>query len=106
VILGHVDSKHGPAVFYRLKELDRGDEVAVKLSTGKTAHYQVTRVAQYLNEDFPAKQVYAGSPDRPALNLVTCGGKYDREAGGYQSNVVVYTRYLWATDGEPTSSAS
>jgi hypothetical protein len=36
----------------------------------------------------------------PALNLVTCGGKYDRESGGYQSNVVVYTKYLWATDGK------
>jgi LPXTG-site transpeptidase (sortase) family protein len=97
VILGHVDSKSGPAVFYRLKDLDPGDQIAVKLSDHTVAHYQVARVAQYANRDFPAVKVYAGSPNRPALNLVTCGGKYDRDAGGYQSNVIVYTKYLGAT---------
>lgn len=97
VILGHVDSTTGPAVFYRLKSLERGDKVAVKLSDDSVAHYQVVRVTQYANEDFPAPKVYASSAGRPALNLVTCGGEYDREAGGYQSNVVVYTKYLWAT---------
>ena len=99
VILGHVDSKVGPAVFYRLKSLDTGDRIAVGLDSGSVAHFEVTRVAHYAIEDFPRHKVYAGTPDRPALNLVTCGGKYDREAGGYQSNVVVYTTYLWATDG-------
>ena len=97
VILGHVDSKTGPAVFYRLKNLDPGDQIAVKLSDDTVAHYQVARVASYANKDFPAMKVYAGSHDRPALNLVTCGGKYDRAAGGYQSNVVVYAKYLSAT---------
>ena len=79
------------------EDLERGDKVAVKLSDDSVAHYQVVRVAQYANEDFPAPKVYAKSAGRPALNLVTCGGKYDREAGGYQSNVVVFTKYLWAT---------
>jgi LPXTG-site transpeptidase (sortase) family protein len=97
VILGHVDSKTGPAVFYRLKNLDPGDQIAVKLSDNTVARYRVARVAQYANRDFPAVKVYAGSPDRPALNLVTCGGEYDRDAGGYQSNVVVYARYSGAT---------
>ena len=100
VILGHVDSKVGPAVFFRLKSLDPGDQIAVKLDSRSVAHFEVTRVAHYANEDFPRHKVYADKPDRPALNLVTCGGKYDRAAGGYQSNVVVYTTLLWATDGE------
>jgi len=94
VILGHVDSTTGPAVFYRLKNLERGDTVAVNLSDDSVAQYQVDRVALYANENFPAQKVYAASAGRPALNLVTCGGRYDREAGGYQSNVVVYTTYL------------
>ena len=104
VILGHVDSTTGPAVFYRLKSLDPGDQIAVGLDGGTVAHFEVTRVAHYAIEDFPGQKVYAGTPDRPALNLVTCGGKYDRAAGGYQSNVVVYTTYLWATEGEVASS--
>ena len=104
VILGHVDSKVGPAVFYRLKNLDRGDQIAVELDGGTVAHFQVLRVAHYANEDFPRQKVYAGTPDRPALNLVTCGGKYDEAAGGYQSNVVVFTTLLWATAGEVSES--
>ena len=97
VILGHVDSKTGPAVFYRLPKLEPGDRVNVKLSDDSVARYQVVRVVHYANEDFPAAQVYARPSARPALNLITCGGKYDKKAGGYQSNIVVYTKYLWAT---------
>lgn len=98
VILGHVDSTKGPAVFYRLQNLSSGDRISVELANDKVAHFEVAKVAQYANEDFPGSKVYAGSPDRPALNLVTCGGEFDRDAGGYQSNVVVYATYLWATD--------
>ena len=100
VILGHVDSKVGPAVFYQLRTLHPGDQITVELDGGTVAHFKVTRVASYANQDFPRQKVYAGAPDRPALNLVTCGGRYDRTAGGYQANVVVYTTYLWATDSK------
>jgi len=99
VMLGHLDSKTGPAVFYRLHQLKPGQDIAVRGSDDMIGHFEVVRVATYANEDFPASKVYDGSPDWPALNLVTCGGEYDRAAGGYQSNVVVYTKYLWATDG-------
>lgn len=101
VILGHVDSTVGPAVFHRLRLLEAGDQVEVRLADGTTAVFAVTRVATYPNEAFPAQRVYAGSPGRPALNLVTCGGRYDAEAGGYQSNVVVYTHYLRSYRGRP-----
>ena len=98
VILGHVDSTRGPAVFYRLAQLERGHRVAVRLADGAVAHFKVARVVTYAIEDFPARQVYGRTAgDRPVLNLVTCGGEYDKDAGGYQANVVVYTTYLWAT---------
>jgi LPXTG-site transpeptidase (sortase) family protein len=106
VILGHVDSTTGPAVFFRLKKLERGDTVVVKLSDDSVAHYQVERIALYANEDFPASKVYASSNGRPALNLVTCGGAYDRDAGGYQSNVVVFTTYLRTTGRTASTGAS
>lgn len=92
VILGHVDSVEGPAVFYRLSELVAGDRVDVRVSDGSVSTFRVDRVATYDNEEFPAQQVYAGSPGRATLNLVTCGGVYDADRGGYQSNVVVSTK--------------
>ena len=90
VILGHVDSTEGPAVFYRLRFLQRGDRVTVRLADGVIAHFAVSAVATYPNEHFPARKVY-GSHGFSGLQLVTCGGEYDAERDGYQSNVVVYT---------------
>jgi len=93
VMLGHLDSKTGPAVFYKLKGLKPGQKITVRRADDSVGHFEVLKVATYKNEDFPASKVYGGSADWPALNLVTCGGEYDRKAGGYQSNVVVYAEY-------------
>lgn len=92
VILGHVDSAEGPAVFADLATLRAGDRITIGLSDSTTVTFEVQRVATYANADFPAQHVYAGTPDRPGLNLVTCGGEYDADRGGYQANVVVFTQ--------------
>ncbi len=89
VILGHVDSDTGPAVFARLKELRAGDKVTVTMSDRSEVRYAVTKVATYPNAKFPAQRVYGGTGPS-TLNLVTCGGAYD-PVEGYQANVVVYT---------------
>lgn len=93
VILGHVDSTTGPSVFYRLRELGRGDRIAVALDDGSTVWFGVHSVRTYANEKFPAQRVY-GRQGRSELNLVTCGGDYDSDRGGYQSNVVVNARLV------------
>ncbi len=103
VILGHVDSYDGPAIFYRLRELHVGDKVAVRLANGVTASFTVTKVATYLNEEFPARRVY-GSHGGSSLKLVTCGGEFDTVSDSYQSNFVVFTSLLGtraAARGEP-----
>lgn len=91
VILGHVDSARGPAVFARLQELEPGDRVRVGRGDGSAATFVVRKAVLFANEDFPARRVYAARDGR-RLNLVTCGGSYDSTRGGYQSNLVVFTR--------------
>jgi len=93
VILGHVDSVDGPAVFSRLRTMTRGDLVRVRLADGSSERFRVRSVRTYLNDRFPARQVYAASAGR-SLNLVTCGGEYDAGRGGYQSNVVVHATWV------------
>ena len=90
VILGHVDSYRGPAVFFQLRTLHAGDSVEVLLADGVMTHFVVTSVVMYPKTQFPDQEVY-GSHGHSDLQLVTCGGTFDSQSGHYLSNVVVYT---------------
>lgn len=89
VILGHVDSRRGPAVFFDLLELRPGDAVHVDRSDGTTVTYIVERTEQHPKDAFPTQAVY-GPTDEPVLRLVTCGGTFDRDRRSYDDNVVVF----------------
>ncbi|HEX6678350.1 MAG TPA: class F sortase [Actinomycetes bacterium] len=89
VILGHVDSKTGPAVFFRLRELRRGDEILVSRADGSTVRFVVERIGEYPKKWFPTDQVYYPTLT-PELRLVTCGGQFDFSTGHYKSNVIVF----------------
>jgi len=103
VILGHVDSYRGPAVFFQLRSLKAGDPVDVKLADGATAHFIVSTLAMYPKVQFPAQQVY-GSHGDSELQLVTCGGVFDSHSGSYLSNIVAYSTLLAVTPA--TASAA
>lgn len=105
VILGHVDSYQGPAVFFSLRSLVAGDQVDVTLVDGVTTHFKVTSVAMYLKQSFPDQQVY-GPHGYSALQLVTCGGVFDRDTGHYLSNVVVYTSLVATTPAAAAEDGS
>ena len=89
VLEGHVDSYHGPAVFYRLGALRPGDTIDVTLADGITAIFRVTGVRQYAKSNFPAKAIY-GATNYAALRLITCGGVFDYVTGHYLSSTVVF----------------
>ena len=89
VILGHVDSTRGPAVFFRLRELRAGDEIEVTRADGSSVRFVVQRTAQYDKQRFPTDAVYYPTLTS-ALRLVTCGGKFDDSTGHYRSNIIVF----------------
>ncbi|MDQ3064693.1 MAG: class F sortase [bacterium] len=93
VILGHVDSvRTGPSVFFRLAELQPGDQVYVQRADGKTVTYKVNRVAEYAKDDFPTQDVY-NIDSQVALRLVTCGGTFNRQTLEYESNIVAFASF-------------
>lgn len=93
VIAGHLDSYSGPAVFARLDQVKPGDQVLVTRRDGSTLEFAVTRIDQYPKRAFPTRQVY-GPTDAPELRIITCGGTFDRSAGSYRNNTVVYARLV------------
>lgn len=88
VLLGHVDSRRGPAVFFRLRDLRPGDVVEVGRSDGSVARYAVERTEQVAKDAFPTFAVF-GATATDVLRLVTCAGDFDRGARSYMDNLVV-----------------
>ena len=94
VIAGHVDGPDGPAVFYRLGELAPGAAVDVARADGTVARFVVDAVERYAKAAFPTSRVYGNTTDRAELRLITCGGAFDRSAGHYVDNIVVFAHLL------------
>lgn len=88
VVAGHVDSRDGPAVFWRLRELRPGDVVRVGRADGTVARFVVHAVERHRKDRFPTEAVYGPTPD-VELRLITCSGPYD-VGSGYRENLVVY----------------
>lgn len=86
VIAGHVDSRTGPGVFFRLRQLRRGDRIVVELK-GRRRSFRVERSSMHLKSAFPTHEVY-GATGRPALRLITCDGVFDGHS--YAQNLIVY----------------
>jgi LPXTG-site transpeptidase (sortase) family protein len=88
VLAGHVDTaEDGVGPLARLGELRAGDLLRVQAGR-RTVTYRVdsvTRVAKAVL-DLPAVFSRTGEP---RLHLLTCGGAYLPDQGGYQDNVVV-----------------
>ena len=89
VIAGHVDSRSGPAVFFELRRLRRGDAIWVKREDGTEVRFVVQRLEQVPKTRFPTHEVYGPQP-YAALRLITCGGAFDRSTGHYVDNVIVF----------------
>lgn len=94
VIVGHVDSRDsGPAVFFALGRLHKGDHISVHRGDGSTVGFAVTGVQLVAKDAFPAIDVHKTS-NGALLRLITCGGKFDAGNHSYEDNVIVYAASL------------
>jgi sortase (surface protein transpeptidase) len=91
VIAGHVDSNTGPAVFYRLRDLRPGDQLAVTRADGSRLRFVVEVARSFPKTGFPTDAVFGPTP-AAELRLVTCAGTFDRARGSYRDNLVVFAR--------------
>lgn len=93
VILGHVDSHQGPAVFFRLGQLSVGDEIIVDRADGTTARFEVITLERHLQSGFPTALVY-GDIDHAGLRLITCSGVFVRGQQQYTHNLIVFAKLV------------
>jgi sortase (surface protein transpeptidase) len=93
IIAGHVDWGGQPGVFFDLRELSTGDEIAITRDDGSTARFRVTHVEQFAKDAFPTQAVY-GNLDHAGLRLITCGGSFDPQMRSYNDNLVVFAELI------------
>lgn len=88
IVAGHLDSRRfglGPLV--RLRQVEVGDRVRVTLADGSRRLYVVRSVRRFDRQALPAELFSRVGRER--LRIVTCGGAFLPDRGGYQKNLVV-----------------
>jgi hypothetical protein len=88
VLAGHLDSKrYGLGPLVGLRQVDAGDAVGVTRADGTRRGYIVVEVRRYAKQALPEALFARNGPER--LQIITCGGDYLPDRGGYQDNLVV-----------------
>jgi sortase (surface protein transpeptidase) len=93
VILGHVDSFKGPAVFFSLGQLEVGDDIFVTREDGSKAHFVVSELERNQQSEFPTVKVY-GDLNYAGLRLITCSGTFVKGEQRYTHNLIVYAKLV------------
>ncbi|WP_255385059.1 sortase domain-containing protein [Streptomyces parvus] len=87
LLVGHVDTTRGPAAFYTLGALRKGDHITVHRRDKSVARFTVTALNVYERDNFPSTSVYAPTT-HPLLTLITCAD-WDPGNRTYTANLVV-----------------
>ena len=88
LVAGHLDSRrYGRGPLARIVRLEPGDRAVITGPDSARATYVVRGAETFDKEALPAAELFStGGPER--LVLVSCGGTYDHDRGGWDSNVV------------------
>jgi sortase family protein len=94
VVAGHVDDlEQGLGALAPLREAGAGDEVVVTDAAGGTTRWRVVSRELVEKQALPLDRLF-GREGPSRLVLVTCGGPFLPEYGGYRDNVVVVAEPL------------
>ena len=89
VIVGHRDGSGGrKGAFYTLGTMRPGQIVTITTSAKKELKYRVVSTRSLRKKGLPYDKYFTVT-GAPKLVLISCGGYYDRNNGGYQDNVIV-----------------
>lgn len=103
VLAGHLDTASGkPAVFWRLRTLQEGDEILVDREDGSIIRFRVTNHEAYPMDSAPLPEIF-GAAHHVGLNLITCNGAWQQHLATYTQRLVVYSE-LFADDEGITAS--
>jgi sortase (surface protein transpeptidase) len=89
VIAGHVDTYKGPAVFYPLTGIRRGDAVHVVRADGSRSDFVISKVTVVRKTTFPSHAVF-GPSAKADIRLITCTGTFDTNTLNYLDSLIAW----------------
>jgi hypothetical protein len=89
VLVGHVDSYRGPAIFYRLSGARVGETVHVERADGSRSDFTITKISVVSKTDFPSQAVFAHTR-RATIRLITCTGSFDTDTSSYTDSLIIW----------------
>lgn len=92
VLAGHVDGVEGPAVFWDLSKLRKGDEIRIK-GEGQELVYRV-HTMESIPLDLADVAGIFGYASSPELVLITCSGAYDYARGTREERLIIYASLI------------
>lgn len=89
LLVGHVSGRGTPGAIHDLYQVQPGDNILTRSSTGQTRRWIVTALSIVIKEDLPEELFTLTGPNR--LAVVTCGGPIITRKDGsrhYRDNVI------------------
>jgi LPXTG-site transpeptidase (sortase) family protein len=89
IIDGHVDGLSSPGIFKNLNKLKVADQFTVERGDGTVLTYRV-RYINSVNAEDAVKTLFSQEPTVVSeLNIITCGGTFNRTSKSYEQRIVV-----------------
>lgn len=91
IISGHYGWKNNiSAVFDNLSKLKKGDKLSFQDEKGIVTTFIVRTIKVY-NRNAKATEVFVSNDGKAHLNLITCGGTWNKKQKSYSNRLVVFT---------------
>lgn len=94
IIDGHVSGKYNPGIFKKLKQLQVGDKYKIEFGDQTTKTFEVVSVKEYSPDETTKKMYQQSESIENQLNLITCGGKFDKKTNQYEKRVLVTSKLM------------
>lgn len=94
VIDGHRDGFKKDGIFRNLSQLQTGDELSIEFGNGSSKKFRVLGVNEVEQKDAMASLFSQNPKVKSQLNLVTCGGNYDKSKQYYDKRIIVSTEQV------------
>jgi len=94
IIDGHVSGRYSAAIFERLNELQPGDTFEVEFGDLSKTQFEVITNSQLPESESAAHLFKRDGEIESQLNLITCGGNYDRESESFRDRVIITSKKI------------